>query len=361
MHWTFDARVAAGCAALLCIAATAQATAQVDFGRPRAVTQIAEGVYVIQHRDAPFEGGNSTVIIGEEAVLVFDPPQLPYAAREDIEAIRGLTDKPVRYVVNSHWHGDHNMGNDAYVRAFPGVTIIAQAETAKDMDLNNPRIPTRAAQAVRDAVTRTESLLAGDTASDGSALSAADRAGYQELLARRRQVVDDYANLVYHSPTLTFERALDVNLGNRRLQLRHLGRGNTNGDIVGYLPAERIAMSGDLLVHPLPFLLDGYPSEWVVTLERLSKYDAAIIVPGHGAIMRDFSYLHLLREFMTSAIDQMNARFHIIGPAEFQTLENVVDHVDMSAFRGRFNASPEDFDAVAERLVQLVFKEAALR
>src|SRR5215218_8881897 len=93
--------------------------------KERTVTQIAEGVYVIRHPDAPtgFPNGNTTVIIGDKEVLVVDSCYLPSDASKDIEQIRQWTSKPVRYLVNTHWHGDHTKGNSTYAEAFPEISI----------------------------------------------------------------------------------------------------------------------------------------------------------------------------------------------------------------------------------------------
>ena len=113
--------------ALLCFTLGPAALADSVNTKARTVTQIAEGVYVIRHPDAPdtFPQGNTTVVIGERDVLVVDSCYLPSSAREDIEQIRRWTTKPVRYLVNTHWHYDHTMGNGAYAEAFPGLAIVA--------------------------------------------------------------------------------------------------------------------------------------------------------------------------------------------------------------------------------------------
>ena len=97
--------------------------------RERGVTEVAQGVYVIRHPDDPtgFPNGNTTVIVGERKVLVVDSCYLPSEARKDVEQIRRWTNRPVRYLVNTHWHYDHTMGNGVYWEAFPGLSIIAHA------------------------------------------------------------------------------------------------------------------------------------------------------------------------------------------------------------------------------------------
>src|SRR5437868_537932 len=106
----------------------------------RKVTKLTDGVYEIEHRGSPdgFDSGNTTVIIGERQVFVVDSCFLPSAAREDIAQIRQWTDKPVSFVLNTHFHNDHNLGNRAYMDAFPALTIIAHTETKKEMDMFGP-------------------------------------------------------------------------------------------------------------------------------------------------------------------------------------------------------------------------------
>ena len=110
-----------------------------------------------------------------------------------------------------------------------------------------------------------------------------------------------------------------IDLGNREVQVKFLGRGNTNGDTVVYLPRERIVMTGDLVVNPIPFFYDGYPTEWIKTLQNLSQLDADTVVPGHGPILHGKSQLYLIRDMMQSAVDQMNAKLTQAGPAMFLT------------------------------------------
>src|ERR1700730_11034592 len=102
----------------------------------RNVTKLTDGVYEIAHRQGG--GGNTTVIIGNRQVFVVDTCFLPSAAREDISQRRQWTDKPVSFVLNTHFHNDHNFGNRIYMDAFPALTIIAQIETKKEMDRFGP-------------------------------------------------------------------------------------------------------------------------------------------------------------------------------------------------------------------------------
>ena len=326
----------------------------------RPVSEVAAGVHLIEHRSAPFEGGNTIVIIGSESVLVVDSGFIPYVAREDIATIATLTDKPVRYLLNTHWHNDHVMGIHAYAEAFPGLIILAQEQTARDMDLNIAQAARRTLPSWRAQIEQVDQQV--------SSLPQFEQPQRDTLMALRNRLVTaeaDYRELTYRAPTLRFERGLTLDLGERQVRIEHLGRGNTNGDSVLYIGDAKVLISGDLLVYPLPYVHDGYASEWIDTLQRLRDFDAQIIIPGHGPALSDWHYLDQVRALFSAAIEQVNTRISEIGPAEFRTLAEIEGHVDLSSFKAAFaSGDPEiaaEFDRMAGRLVRLVFKEASLR
>jgi cyclase len=329
----------------------------------RQVTKLAEGVYAIHHQDL-HDGnpsGNTTVIIGDRQVFVVDSTYRPSLAREDIAQIREWTDKPVGYLLNTHFHNDHHNGNRTYLDAFSGVAIIAQEETKKDMDLIQP-----------GNIERTPKELAATIAAfrqgkdrHGRMLSEDEKKEVQDLLPGLEQLLAEFKTLVYQPPTLTFTDKLDIDIGNREVQVKHLGRGNTPGDTIVYLPKEKILVAGDLLVCPIPYTYDGYPTEWIQTLQKMAQLDANTIIPGHGPILHDKTYLYLVADLFTSAVEQMRARIRQIGHPGFHSLNEVKDAVDLTPFRAKFAGDDKDrqaeFDDMTVHLVKLVFNEAALR
>jgi len=251
----------------------------------RTITKLAEGVYEIRHPDAPdtFPQGNTTVIIGERSVLVVDSCLLPSSAREDVDQIRKWTNKPVSFLVNTHWHFDHTLGNGTYATAFPAIQIIAHKATCKTIaDFNQGavvRYPKRA--------DRFKKILETGKNADGKPLSDNERKDYEHALAGLAPVVAEFNGIMQVNPNVIFDHELDIDLGNRPAEIKFLERGNTAGDTVIYLPNEKILMTGDLVDHPVPYLFGGFPVDFVNTLHVLKKIDAQTLVPGHGDVLHD--------------------------------------------------------------------------
>jgi cyclase len=329
----------------------------------RRVTKLADGVYSIEHKylNDGNSSGNTTVIIGERETFVVDSCYRPSSALEDIAQIRQWTNKPVGYLLNTHFHNDHNNGNRTYVDAFPSLAIIAQEETKKEMDLIQPGNIERAPQELAAFLAAFEK----GRGQDGHKLSEEEKSQYQAMIPGLEQMLAEFKTIVYQAPTLIFTDKLDIDLGNREVQVKYLGRGNTSGDAIVYLPKEKIVVAGDLLVNPIPFTYDGYPSEWVQTLHKVADLDATTIVPGHGPIMHDKNYLNLVTDLLQSAVNQMQSRIRQIGFPGAHTVDDVKGSVDLTPFREKFAGDDKNlqaqFDEMAGQLVKITFSEAAQR
>jgi len=330
----------------------------------RKVTKLADGVYAIQHKNSNEANvnGNTTVIIGDREVFVVDSCYRPSFASEDIAQIHQWTNKPVAYLLNTHFHDDHNKGNKTYMDAFPTLAIIAQEETKRDMDLIQP------GNIERDPKHLAATIAAFKQGKDqrGQPLSEDDKKQVQELLPGMEQLLTELKSVVYQSPTLTFTDKLDIDIGNREVQVKHLGRGNTPGDAIVYLPKEKIMVAGDLLVHPIPYTFDGYPAEWVETLQKMAQLDAETIVPGHGPVLHDKTYLYLVRDLYKSAVEQVRAQVRCcIGHPGFHTLDEIKSSIDLSPFRAKFAGNDKDlqaeFDEMISSLLKITYNEAAQR
>jgi cyclase len=336
--------------------------------RERQVRQLAAGVYTIRHADPTddFPDGNTTVVIGEREVLVVDTCYLPSSADADIALIRGWTDKPVRWVLNTHWHNDHVGGNQRYRQAWPGAEVVGHEETRRMID---GRVPSYIRRFVapdstygrqRETLRRTTEIGVDEK---GKPVDAAARAAAAASLAKLERAVGEFRAIVVEAPTVTFETGLRIDLGGRVVELKHLGRGNTGGDVVAWLPAERILVAGDLVDHPVPYAFAGYPGEWIGTLDRLAALDPEIVVPGHGEVLRGKGYIERVAALLRGLRRQVNELVERNGGAF--PLEDVQKAIDLTeprrAFAGDDADNREFFDASMASLIRTLHAEARAR
>ncbi len=276
---------------------------------------LGDGIYLFR---APTEldvwtSSNTVVIVNDEDVTVFDANTRPSTTRKVIAEIRKITNKPVRILINSHFHMDHWSGNDEYVKAFPGVQIVATTETRDYMKRSQPLFEDAFTSVMRGAQTRLETATRTGKEPDGSPL----RPEYQRALQGN---VDELARWVAEMrsvrrvlPTIAFRDSLILWSGRREFRLVS-ATGDALGSTVLYLPAERLLVTGDVLVSPEdghgppPWGAGAYGlSAWLQTLRRLDALDVAVIVPGQGPAMHDKTYLDLTARLYASVIGQVQA------------------------------------------------------
>jgi cyclase len=137
-----------------------------------------------------------------------------------------------------------------------------------------------------------------------------------------------------------------VNLGNREVQLKYLGRGNTVGDAIAYLPKEKILITGDLVDHPVPYLGGGFPVEEVETLKRMTELDVETIVPGHGDVLKGTTYMQQEIAFLQAVIAAINQEIQRsnTGPQRrFDEIKKSVEqNVDVNEWRQKFAGDDPD-------------------
>jgi cyclase len=288
------------------------------------VEQVADRVHVLVAPEGVtgLVSGNAVIVIGDDGVLVVDTTQLPSIAAHLVDTIKQLTDKPVTYIVTTHWHPDHWTGNGVVRAAWPDAVLIATATTRELARTKaQPFIGTRY---TRDTVAQVTAMLADPKAT----LEPIRRAYYVLGVDQIRAYGDELEHATIAPPTLTFDRDVTVDLGAREVRIAFLGRGNTGGDAVVFVPDVKVVATGDLLVNPYPYAIGSYIDEWIVTLGALRALGATTYVPGHGPVEHDAAYLDTVVALLTSVRDQVRA-----AAAKHLSLDDTRKAVDVSAFR----------------------------
>lgn len=281
--------------------------------------------------------GNSLVIVNRRDVVVVDAQWTPTTTRRVIAEIRKLTRLPVRYVVTTHWHGDHWFGNQAYLDAFPGVEFIAHPNTLADLEAEEIRdIEPTWKTRLPEMITDLRGYLARGTRRNGTPLTAADRTQIERQIAAMQWGIPALREVHPVRPTILVADSLILRRDNRTIVIRHPGRGNTRGDLVVWLPVERVLATGDLLVKPAPYSFGSYLGEWIATLGQLRALGAGAVMPGHGRVDRDWAYLDLVMELLRTTLDQARA-----AAAKGLDLEGFRRALDLAALRARFTGGDE--------------------
>jgi glyoxylase-like metal-dependent hydrolase (beta-lactamase superfamily II) len=211
---------------------------------------------------------NTGIVIGDDAVMVIDTQATPVMAQDVIRRIREVTDKPIRYVVLTHYHAVRVLGASGYKPEH----IIASRDT---YDL---------------IVERGE----------------ADMRSEIERFPRLFRAVESVPGLTW--PTIVFEKHLTLMLGGVRVEIMQVGRGHTKGDTIVWLPQDKVLFSGDLVeFDATPYTGDAYLSDWPATLDNIAALKPEKLVPGRGAALMNPAQVKAgldgTRAFVTAMFD----------------------------------------------------------
>jgi glyoxylase-like metal-dependent hydrolase (beta-lactamase superfamily II) len=322
----------------LAIAVTAATAASQP--SPYHIKQLAPGVHAVVRdvtRGTPSDS-NVLIIINDADVVVVDANIFPESARQTVREIRKLTNKPVRYVVNTHWHSDHHYGNAIYAQAYPGVEFVGHPYT-RHMVLTSdmPDLAKNIEVEYPAEMAKIRKALDTRKRSNGEPVTPDLRKIFEERLEDYRIFIKEMKATPVIPSTLTVADSLVLERGERSIVIKHLGIGNTAGDLIVYLPEEKIIATGDLVVNPVPFAFNASFREWPNTLRALTRLEATTIVPGHGEVESDWSYANQLVPLFEAMWDQVGK-----AVASGADLEATRKAVNLDSFRPPFGATEGD-------------------
>jgi len=207
---------------------------------------------------------NSTLIIGERGVIVVDTGFTDKIGQHLAKTIKTITSKPVSYIINTHHHGDHTLGNIA----FPGVEVISSAQCREALDST--------AMEWIGVVENLTGMKFPDT---------------RPVLA---------------SKTYPEDSRTKVTLQGVKLELWVPQRSHTVGDLLVYLPKEKVLIAGDIVVHKeSPQFRDGFVKSWLGTLTAIQQTEFKLIIPGHGPLMNkaQFTQFHAMLDKLYQGVE----------------------------------------------------------
>ena len=276
--------------------------------------------------------GNVTIIEQRDGFVLVDSGLSAGNGRTIVDYIKALSAKPVKAVVITHWHNDHPQGVSAIRDAWPNVRIIATEETKKGMlgpELDElvglrpgPEYVERVNKLNQDQQATLDKLIADpSTAPDRVERAKKAKSDFALFAAT-------YAGTYVVPPTETFDKVLTLEDPHVPVEVKFLGRANTAGDAVVWLPKQKVVISGDMVVWPTPYGFFSFPGEWVQTLGRLKALGYRTLIPGHGEPQTDSVYIDQL----IGSIEDIRAQ---VTPLARQglSLEEVGRRTDFSRYR----------------------------
>ena len=279
-------RLAMAGAALLIILAVAGVQSQRQLagtthsGMAFRFNKVADGVYHAVGTGALTVVGNSSVIVNDDDVVIVDDHVSPAAASVLLDEIKTFTSKPVRTIINTHFHYDHAHGN----QIFDNDVAIIGHEFTREMLLGGKSLQMPLYRSYVAGLPAQIEMLKQRVATESDA---ARKAALQEQLQAAANNSASQAELKPTPPNVTLRTSMTLYRGDREIQIRFLGRAHTAGDLVVYLPKEKIVMTGDMLTSALSNMSDAFVNEWVTTLDELKKLDFVTVLPGHGDAFTD--------------------------------------------------------------------------
>jgi glyoxylase-like metal-dependent hydrolase (beta-lactamase superfamily II) len=268
-------------------------------GKAFRFNKVREGIYHVVGTGALTVVGNSSFIVNDSDVIVVDDHVSPAAAWVLLDEIKAITDKPVRTVINTHFHFDHAHGNQVFGK---NVDIIGHEFTRDTLLKGNPlQMPLY--KNYVEGLPRQIDDLRKRVAAEADATK---KAALQLQLQSAENNRASQAELTPTPPNVTLRTQLTLYRGGREIQVRFLGRAHTAGDVVVYLPKEKVVMTGDFLTAALSNMSDAFVNEWPATLDELKKLDFDTVLPGHGEAFTDKAKIDYFQAYLRDVWTQVS-------------------------------------------------------
>jgi glyoxylase-like metal-dependent hydrolase (beta-lactamase superfamily II) len=319
--------------------------------QPFIAHEISPKVHLLATPDDWYAGAIGNVILIEQSdgFVLVDSGANAANGRAVVRYAKSLANKPIKAVMITHWHGDHPQGISAIRDAFPKVRIISTRGTEAGLlgpasyDVGyspDAKFDRATANLAETKITNYRKLL------DDPSTPPDRKERIRKAFVQFDEMTRDFTGTYIVPPTETFDHELVIKDRDVPVHMMFLGRANTEGDAVAWLPKQKIVASGDIVVSPIPFGFGSYPADWIETLGKLKALGFSTLIPGHGNPMTDASYLDRL----VAAIGDIRAQ---VGPLakSGMRLDDVKKKVDYS----RSIASFGDNSRIRANLAPLFF------
>jgi len=338
---------------VVCLAA---ATAWLDPGRTAAqgrdyrhrMTKITDTIYRADAAGSPGMNSTSWVFVNDADVLVTDSEGSPASARSLLAGVASVTSKPVRYLVDTHFHFDHAYGNPGLP---PGVQVIGSEFTRKMLLSPEARTGVTIRYFVNPMPGRVEDLKKQAAAESDPA----KKKTLQEQVAAAEATLQVYSgNFPLQPPNLTVKSAMSVWSGSKEFQILWIGRAHTAGDLIVYVPSEKTVATGDIVFKGIVgWQGDAFPNEHPATLDALKKLDLELMLPGHGDHVQGRANIDAVVSTMQAYLRE-EWRLAVEAKRKGLSPEAAAKGMDLSRFRDAYGAGSAPNPVGVKRIYDII-------
>jgi cyclase len=256
------------------------------------IEKVIDGVYAALARPQVMINCNAAIFVNSADVVVVDAHSKPSAAASLVAQIKKeVTTKPVRYLVNTHFHWDHTQGNSTYKASGAKLDIIA-SDTTKQLMTQLAR------NRLKESLDSVAPMIDDLQARLAKATSPAERALRQDQIRQLEAYRTEMKNYSLELPTIAFAKSYVIKDRAGDLHVEFHGRAHTAGDIVVFSPQKRVIAAGDMINGFLPNLADGYPKPWPATIDSFGQLVYDQLIAGHGPVHHDRARIGQFRNYI---------------------------------------------------------------
>lgn len=307
----------------------AQGSPAADIGYFQIVRPVTKGVWLLTEPKFQLQPiGNVTVIEQRDGLVLVDAGGSPGSGRRIVAMVKSLSSKPVKAVIITQWHGDKPQGLTEILKEWPNARTIAtattQAHLADPKTMNTPGAPDAKRNAYFQRVVQDQ--IDYMQKAEAKAATESERQGYDTAIRMLRQYRPDMDGALTIPTKEGFTDHLMLSDPERPAEAMFLGRANTDGDAVVWLPKQKILVAGEIVILPFPYGFGSYPSDWLATLGKLRAIPFRTLIPGHGMPQTDRAQIDRIERTLKDVRAQ-------VAPLAAQglTLEQVRAKVDLGA------------------------------
>lgn len=295
---------------------------------------VAEGIYAAVARPSALINCNAVIFENANDLMIVDTHSKPSAVVSLVSQIRReITTKPIRYIVNTHFHWDHTQGTPSYKKIAPRADVVSSAATRS-------LIAEFGAASLEASLEQIPKTLERYRKQLEAARTPEEKAHYKRMIEETREYGRELLAYKPELPNVTFSDDLVLHDKAHDLHLAFRGRGHTAGDIVVFCPQKKVLASGDLAHSFFPYIGDGYPREWPHTLRSIGEFEFTHVIGGHGPVQQGRDRLDQMAAYieeLTSAVEE--------GKREGRTVEELARAITPARLKSLRNGGYGEFIA----------------